>query len=281
MENSASPSIFKTTSLNASQPTPTSPAKNNGNFFRSNLVKIIIAVLVIAVVGELIFGAYTLFSPSQGRNLNPLAQKANEMRSAQLSLVTDKTSYKKGDNVVVDVKLFTGGYVTDSSDLVVKYDPAFLSASGANFAVKGEIYSEYPAIQVDETNGMIGISGITLPNESGFSGAGTFATLNFTALKDGQTQLMIDYQPSETADSNVVLSGTTQDIIGAVVNADIIISEAGSAAVDNTQKCESFTQSCQNAEGVSGTQVCSAGSISDGVCGYDPKMTISCEACKI
>lgn len=270
MENTAGPSTFKEAS------------KNPGNWFRSNLVKIVIGVLVIAVLVEVLFGTYTLFSPSSSKNFSLLPQSVNEMRSAQFSLVANKSSYKKGEIVEIDVRLFTGGYTTDSSDLVVKYDPAYLSASGEDFAVNGEIYSEYPAVQVDGQNGLIGISGITLPGQNSFSGTGSFAKLNFKALKDGQTAVTVDYQPASTADSNVVLSGSTQDILGAVVNADITISDSAPVeAASNVQSCESFTQGCQDNTGKSGRQVCTAGAITDGSCGYDPKLTISCEVCKI
>lgn len=279
METTAGPSILKNTTDNISQ-SATQISKNPGNWFKTNWLKVVIIVLVVGVLAEIVFGAYSLFSPSSGGSLNLLAPEANEMRSAQFSLVPDKTSYKKGDVVTVDVKLFTGGYMTDSADLVVKYDPAFLSAADTNFATEGQIYSEYPAVQVDKENGLIGISGITLPGQNSFSGVGSFAKLNFTALKDGQTQVSIDFQPNSTADSNVVLSGSSQDVIGSVVNADINISDTAPAAME-IKSCEGFKQSCQDSEGRSGTQQCTGGAIVDSSCGYDPKLTVSCEVCKI
>lgn len=284
MDNTAGPTIFKSSNI---QQTVTQG--NLQGFFRRNIIKIGLVVLVTAVLAEVVFGAVTLFSPASVRNLNILQPSINELGSAQISLVPDRTSYKRNEAVMIDVKLFTGGYTTDSVDLVVKYDPAFLQPKNEGFASVGQIYEEYPGVQVDNQNGLIGISGITSQNGAGFSGVGNFARLNFTALKDGQTEVTIDFQPDSTGDSNVVLSGSMQDLLGQVNNAIIEISESASGArmALGGQSCESFTQYCQDSAGSVGTQVCKAGTINkqslpagSGSCGYDPVVTVSCEVCK-
>jgi hypothetical protein len=281
MENTAGPSIFKSTSENLGQ-SASQISKNPQGWFKSHLVRIIIVVLIIGVLAEVFFGAYTLFSPSGSKKLSFLPQQTGEMTSAKLSLIPDKTSYKKGDTVTVDVKLFTGSYVTDSADVVIKYDPAFLQASSKDFAQAGNLYSEYPAVQVDEKNGLIGISGITLQGQKSFSGTGVFAKLNFKALKDGQTEVTIEYQPESTADSNVLLTSSTEDILGSVGNASINISPAvpSENSLSGGQSCESFTISCQDQTGKTGTQVCQGGSMQNGSCGYDPVLTTSCGICE-
>lgn len=256
---------------------------NPGGWFKKNIVKVIVILLVIAVIGELIFGGITLFSPSTSRNLSIIPPKINNLSDASLSLIADKTSYKKGEPVMIDVKLFTGGYITDSTDLVIKYDPKYLEPKSEAFAQEGQIYSEYPALQVDKEKGLIGISGITLPGNNGFSGVGSFAKLSFLALQEGQTQISIDFEVDQTADSNVVLSGSSRDILRTVANADIIISESGnqSNTIRSGQKCEGFTQYCLDSAGNNGSQMCSGGSLKDGSCGYDPVYTVSCQICKI
>lgn len=265
----------------ANQPSIKSPITSQAGVFKKNIVKIIIAVLAIALAAELFFGGTALFSPSNTKNLSILAPRVNALSGANLSLVLDKKVYKRGDPVVIGVKLFTGGYTTDSTDLVIKYDPAFLEPNSEKFAESGNIYSEYPAIQIDKEKGLVGISGITTPGSNSFQGVGSFAKLNFRALKDGQTEVSIDFEPDKTADSNVVLSGSSKDILGSVKNADILI--AGSDAQPpkgNDKRCDSFTQYCQNSQGNTGTQVCSGGSTKAGSCGYDPEFSTRCEPCK-
>lgn len=279
MENTAGPTIFKSPNI---EQTASQISKNPHGWFKSNLVKVVIGVLVIAVLAEALFGVSSLFSPAGSRNLNILQPKVNEMSEAKLSLLPKQTAFKKSETVVIDVKLYSGGYTTDSTDLVVKYDPEFLEPQGENFAQVGQIYSEYPAVQVDEKKGLVGISGITIPGNNGFSGVGAFARLNFKARKDGQTQVTIDFEPGKTSDSNVVLSGSAKDILGAVENADIIISDsAAPPSSTSAQKCDSFSQYCQDASGRVGTQVCKAGTIKDGTCSYEAKLTVSCEECKL
>lgn len=279
MDNAAGPTTFKAPDLQSSV---SQIPKNYKGWFKSNLAKTVIAVLVIGVLAEVIFGGFSLFAPSVARNLNPLQPAVNEMTSARLSLIPEKLVYKNGETVVVEVKLFTGGYNTDSTDLVVKYDPSFLKPDGKNFAAAGKIYSEYPAVQVDEKNGLIGISGITTPGSGSFLGVGDFAKLNFIAIKNGQTQVSIDYNPDSTADSNVVLSGSAKDILGVVDNAAINISDTASDNANSLpESCGSFTQYCQISPGTVGTQVCNAGTIKESSCGYDPRLTASCEECKI
>jgi hypothetical protein len=278
MDFSAKPNIIK--SANPEQ-TVAEIKKNPSGWFKKNIIKIIVAVLIIAVVAELIFGGITLFSPSSTSNSAPVAPKINSLRDAVISLVPDKTSYKRGDTVTVDVKLFTGGYTTDSTDLVVKFDPAFLKPAD-EFAKKGSIYSEYPAVQVEPQQGLIGISGITLPGSKSFSGVGSFATLYFTAVQDGQTQVTVDFEKDATADSNVVLSGSTDDLLGIINNAQINISDSasGQAPQSSGESCSSFTQYCQTADGLAGTQVCMGGTVVNGACGYDSLVTVSCDECK-
>lgn len=276
MDFSAKPNIIKAPEEAVSQ-----IRKDPSGWFKRNLVKIVIVVLVVAVVLEIVFGGMTLFSPNSTTNPNALAvPRINSLSDAVISLIPDKPSYKKGDQVVIDVKLFTGGYSTDSTDLVVKFDPRILQASTES-AQAGNIYSEYPAVQVDNNQGLIGVSGITLPGNSSFLGVGSFAKLYFTALADGQAEVAVDFQKDATAESNVVLSGSTKDILGVVNNANVIISE--SAGVQNNQaseSCTSFIQYCQTADGLAGTQVCSGGAIINGVCGYDKMNTTTCEVCK-
>ncbi len=274
MQNTAGPTILKS----SEQLTPQNP-KNNPNWFKKNMLLVGIAFVVLVAV---IFGAYSYLSPQGMRGIGVLQPKINEMTGAQLSLIPEKPVYKVGESVSVDVKLFTGGQPTASTDLAVKYDPQYLKPTRENFVVVGQIYPDYPPAQVEEKEGLIGVSGINFESNQNFSGVGLFGKLNFTALKEGQTEIMIDYQPNETGDSNVVLSVESTDILGSVENAKITISNTNSANSETLpETCGSFTQYCQDGSGKVGSQVCNAGTIFNDTCGYSSKLTTSCKACKI
>lgn len=278
MDHSAKPNIvsFSTAGQAASE-----IKKNPLEWLKKNPVKIIVFILVVAVAAELLIGGASLFSPASS-GVIPQVTNINSLTDARLSLIADKTSYSENDQVVVDVRLFTGGYTTDSVDLVVKFDPAFLQPE-EKFADTGNIYSEYPAVQVDRKLGLVGISGITVPGSKSFLGSGSFAKLYFKALKQGQTQVNIDFEKDATSDSNVVISKGTEDILGNVTDANIIIAQpsAESAPETSVQSCTSFTQYCQDSDGQLGTQVCTGGVQESGVCSYDPRSTVSCEVCNI
>lgn len=276
MQNTASPTILKSPDI---QQTASQISKNPQGWFKRNML---MAIVILVVLGVALFGAFSYFSPEGMRSIGVLQPSVNEMTSASLSLIPERSSYKRGETVVVDVKLFTGGQMTDSADLVVKFDPAYLEPQVEGFVSVGQVYSEYPPAQIDAKAGLIGLSGITIPNSQGFSGVGNFARLNFVALKEGKTQISIDHTEGSTADSNVVLTSSATDILGFADSTEIIISAtdvAENKALPNS--CGSFTQYCQDATGKVGTQVCNAGTISNGTCGYNYQITNSCEVCKI
>lgn len=256
--------------------------KSIKSWLKNNIGRTLFFVLLVLVIVELSYGAYSFFAPEKFKAMSIIPKKVNESTGATLSLVSNKVSYKTGEPVLVDVKLFTGGFTTDSTDLVIKYDPQILAPSADNFAVSGNIYSEYPGVQIDKQKGLIGISGITLPGQKGFSGVGKFAKLNFNALKNGNTKVVIEFEAGETSDSNVVLSGSSKDILAGVENADINIGSVNSvnASENGKNKCEGFTQICQDALGKAGSQECIGGVITFGACNYDMVYTLSCGECK-
>lgn len=56
METTAGPSILKNTTDNISQ-SATQISKNPGNWFKRNWLRVVIAVLIIGVLIEIVFGA--------------------------------------------------------------------------------------------------------------------------------------------------------------------------------------------------------------------------------
>lgn len=256
-------------------------SKNPQAWIKANFGKIIVAVLVLVVVIELILGARSFLSPQNIKNSSIPVKQISPLQKAQLSLVTDKSVFKVGETVPVEVKLYTGGHTTGSTDIVIKYDPQFLVLEDQGGIIPGKIYPQYPALEVMKDKGLIGISGYNPEKGGMFSGVGSFATLNFKALKEGKTPLTIDFQEGSTSDSNVVLSDSAEDILGSVLNTDINISSSlAETSVKSAASCGSFSQECQDGQGRAGTQLCTSGSINSGVCGYDAKLTVSCDVCK-
>lgn len=250
------------------------PTPETRSFFQKNLTKIIFGVLGIIVLIELVIGVRTLIG---GTSQNSSVPKIQSMTNPKIIIRPDMDNVKAGQIIEVKAIVSTGGKLTDSTDLILNYDPKFLEASSS--AIKtGLIYQDYPVAVVDQTLGEIAISGITPPNGNPFEGIGTLATLYFKALKNGKTALTVNFQNGATADSNVVLSGTTDDILEQVFNAEINIGGQSSGS-SQSASCDGYTQYCQTYDGKTGRQFCSRGKKEAFSCVFDPKLTVSCDVC--
>jgi hypothetical protein len=188
---------------------------------RKWLPKIIFGILGLVIVIELINAYNTLKKASSNPVATSQFSRLAPLSSGRIDLYSNQKEFKVGDTISVSVRIFTGGHPTDGTDLVLKYDPQILDASGLNFFRKGNVYPDYPITTVDPNAKTIQISGITSLSQSGFNGAGVFAILNFKAKAAGKTSLMVDFQKDRTTDSNIIESQSAKDILGAVTNLDL------------------------------------------------------------
>lgn len=216
MENTAGPIIFQ------NQTSDTSSKKTKNSFGVSGSVvswaiKAIVAVLILIAL----FQIYRFFTNIQ-KSPPPVGQ-LEPVSGGKLALFSDKKAYDVGEIIPVQVKISTGGVNIGGTDLVIKYDPLLLEASGSGVLVTGEVYPEYPVAFADTKKGVISISGISSLNKAGFNGSGVFATLNLKAKKAGTTSLVIDYTPGGTADSNMTRDNSPEDVLEAVYNLDLVV----------------------------------------------------------
>lgn len=270
MENPAAKPLIYTT------PLPQNP-KEVVSGLKANLPKIIFIILGIVVLVEIVLGARALLSnnSTQVPNIQPLS-------GGVLALTTQKSNFAPNEKFIVNVKLATGGKPSDSTDLVLFYDPGQLKTSSDKISL-GETYPDYPIADVDEQLGLIRISGITPPREEGFNGIGSFAQIEFTALNQGKGEIKIEFEKASTTDSNIVASESPSDLLENVINLKYEISQTAKSGSNDqkTNVCQGYLQQCQNAEGLAGSQYCSAGAVKDGACVFDPNLTNSCDVCKI
>lgn len=186
------------------------PVKNKP-WFRT--WRIIYALFAIVLVVELVLGAKTLLSPISkltSPNLQPLS-------GGNISLFSDKLTYKLGETVSVKINVWTGGYNSSGTDIVLNYNPRVLQASPSGF-IRGKIYSDYPKVSVDVINGVIRISGAAASAKQAFSGAGEFGIFKFIARSKGTTDLTIDFKKGQTEDSNIMVLSTNEDHLQKVKN---------------------------------------------------------------
>ena len=127
-----------------------------------------------------------------------------------------------GNKIPVYIKINTNGASAIGTDAIIRFDDNFLLVNDSDITPNTNMFQNFPLKEVlrDE----IKISGYSLNNP--FSGDGSFATIEFTPLKPGTTNIEILFEgQGVTTDTNVsafstepVGEGQEQDLLGSVQN---------------------------------------------------------------
>lgn len=238
--------------------------------------KLIFVVLGAVIVVEVILGLKFLMTPL------PKVATLEQVSGGKIVLISDKTSYAVGETIPVTIRVSTGGFTTDGTDLILNFDPQLLEVESNSVFKKGSVYAEYPVVSVDSRAGSVRISGITSVGSSGFNGTGEFATLTFKAKATGKASLIAEFKPGLTTDSNIIQTKVADDVLSAVYNLDLAVGEGTGTQVDlSSGSCENFSQACWDENGRLGTQKCSQGRTKNDHCSWDPYLTTDCGSCEI
>lgn len=225
METSAQSNIF----VPAGTPRPSGPPPLPKNKLLT--ARNIFIFLGIIIAAELVYGLFLINRQSATTSNNTPADipggggilnlpVAPEVGKGVLVLLADKKEVQIGEIVSVSVQVNSPA-VTEGVDVVAKFDPALLSAIDGDVH-PGTIFSRYPLASVDPA-GIVRISGIATPGTIGFSGKDIFAIVNFKALEKGVAKITLDFTPGSTADSNIVDSESSKDLLEEVGNLEITI----------------------------------------------------------
>lgn len=202
MENNQNPTVYNA-------PQSASPPKRI--WFKP---KYILFFLLGIVIVEIIIGAKTLLTPLPAKKV-PVIQLAQPVGGAKLLVITPKTSYKVGENIEVIVRLVTTGHPVIGTDIELAYDPNLLESSRSTF-LKGQIYDDYPYVDINTENGVIKVSGIASTPQKAFNGIGIFGTVNLKAKASGKANIKIN-------NSNVIDAITNQNILEQVSSLEVNI----------------------------------------------------------
>lgn len=185
---------------------------------KKNLPKLIFLILGVVIVAEAFYVVQALReTPPPPQRLNP-----RPVGDAQLVAVGNKKEYGVGETIAVQIRVDTGGHPTNGTDVILKYDPTALEATGSAVSI-GKIYDDYPVADFDNKDGIIKISGISNVQSKGFNGVGILANLNLSAKKAGTAALSFDFKNGATIDSNVIDQKTAEDLLGKVTNLEVNI----------------------------------------------------------
>lgn len=189
---------------------------NFKNFFTGP--KIIFAILGVIILAEVIYAVKVLSSPTPPP---PPRRSAVVTSTGKISLNVPKTNYVVNEKIPVSVRLDSGGRTLDGADLIIRFDPKVLEATPGSL-IAGSIFDEYPLLSADMKKGLVSVSGAN-STRAGFKGTGQFITVNFKARAKGNTSLIIDFEKGSTADSNLVETGTSKDILEVVGNLELSV----------------------------------------------------------
>ncbi len=253
------------------------------SWWKTNMPKLIYGLIILVIVIQLVWAVRTIIN---GRYT---ASAAPQIKNASFgSVVLSNPNTKQvlvNSTVTTNIRINTGGHGTDSTDLIIKFNPAVLEASPSSFFTSGNAYREYILTEVDNKTGTIRLIGATPPNTEGFVGIGNFGTLNFRAKAVGNSPLTVTLNKNSTAESNMVDTLSGNNILEQTFNTDVQVvnklSAAASPASFEMTSCSGYTQYCYNMVGQIGSQFCSGGKVIDNACSFDPELTTTCTTCDV
>lgn len=185
----------------------------------------ILGILIVLLVAILLIWNLTRAKQDTAGSILQKPQSTTQANNtpAVIILSASKSEVKVGENFSVSINI-SSRQPSDGTDIILLYDPKLLSVdagtSGKPVAV-GSIYPEYP-INNDDKNGLIKVSGISSLSESSIA-SGLFGTVTFKANTAGKAVIRLDFTKGSTIDSNVIESESSNDILEAVQNVEVLI----------------------------------------------------------
>lgn len=276
MEQTEKPIIYKSSTIE----TPSTQAKKP--WLREHMAKVVYGTISVIILFQLIWGIRTIIDSRYTANAAPQIQNAS---FGSVTLDSQMKQANVGAIVPVNIRISTGGHGTDSTDLIIKFNPNVLEASASSFFLTGNTYRDYILSQVDNKIGEIHLIGATPPNTEGFVGVGSFGTINFIAKALGDSPITVAINKGSTADSNMVDTLSGNNILEQANNTNIqVVKEPvsfSSEAPKDPNSCSGYLQYCYNLVGQIGSQYCSQGKEVNNSCRFDPNLTISCTQCNV
>lgn len=145
--------------------------------------------------------------------------------AARLYIDPPTGNYTLGQQFQARVILDTEGSSTAGTDIYLKFNPQIMEVEDIQ---AGEIYNQYLGKSIDNQNGALSLSGIISLNDNvGYTGEGTFATITFKGLTLGISPVSFDFTPGDKNDSNVAVLANSDDQLTDTTGANYTIVSSG------------------------------------------------------
>lgn len=146
---------------------------------------------------------------------------------ATLSMNPSGGTYQTGNIITAQIMLNTQGAPIEGVDIrYLNYNPMLLEVQDENSSIAGvqiapgTLMQNTVANTVDTTLGRITFSQVISGNTT-FNGSGALASVRFRVLAPGSANVVFNFTPGNTADTNIASAGT--DVLTSVTNAAYVL----------------------------------------------------------
>jgi len=183
---------------------------------------IVIFVVFIVIVGI----AWYLRGGTQQANTsaNNITPTINPLKlhdyPAVMRLDPSSSSVKVGQSVNLKTVIEADGKSLDGADSIVLFDPNLVEAS----LLSTSGFPQYPIKKVDNIKGKITLTGVTFEAKpEALTSDFIFAEISFKAKRTGTATISLDFVKMDKSKTTVIENGSSNTILGSVVNARINI----------------------------------------------------------
>ena len=140
--------------------------------------------------------------------------------AARLSFNPGSIKSANGETFVVEIMVNTGGSDVGGVGAKINFDPSMLQVLSIT---PGNLFGDYPIATIDNSLGKLSISGIVSSANNLYNGAGVFAQIEVKVIGTKSTQMVFDFTPGQTRDSNVAVTYGNGDALASVGSLQVLI----------------------------------------------------------
>lgn len=152
------------------------------------------------------------------------SQKIEIERPGLVMIEFDKETASVGENIEAKILIDTQGREINGFDIILRFNPQdWLVLNSQIDLTESEAFAQYPVNLIDPVEGRLELSGLT-SLENSFTGELAVGSFLLQPQNAGRLSIEIEFQDlGEGNDTNLAETGTGEDILGSVINGEIII----------------------------------------------------------
>jgi len=186
-------------------------------------------LIVIVILLLLVFGIIAVRRgrpiPTEENSSQEAAPEESAPTASENNIIrisSEKTDYQVDEVVPVNISFKALGKKLFGSDIVLLFDPEFLSTQVEDIQ-DGDFFASYPRKTVDPENGIVKLSAYQGQDIELADQYYSIVNINFKALKKGETEIALSWIKGATNTTNLVENGTSQNILEAVGNLKVTV----------------------------------------------------------